>query len=272
MFPTFEIFGITIGMYGVMTVIGAALCVLVGIVLIKKYDIMWEDFALVMITAGVGLFIFAHIVYGITNIDRLVILFREFGKLSFTDFFVLLGECIGGMVFYGGFIGGAIGILFYCKVFNKKLDKNNLLDIYAVLTPLFHVFGRIGCFLGGCCYGIESEFGFTVHNNTLNPSINGVNRLPVPLFESACNLLIFLFILYLYNKDKMRNKLIYVYMLIYPVVRFIIEFFRGDEYRGFLFGLSTSQWISIILFVFAVIMLIVKRNDNQKNTNESAAE
>ena len=63
----------------------------------------------------------------------------------------------------------------------------------------------------------------------------------------------------------MRDKLIYVYMLIYPVVRFIDEFFRGDTYRGFLFGLSTSQWISIILFAFAIIMLIVKRNKSKSN-------
>ena len=139
-----------------------------------------------------------------------------------------------------------------------------------MLTPLFHIFGRIGCFLAGCCYGIESDFGFTVHNNHLNPSINDVNRLPVPLIEAACNLLIFLFILYLFKKDKMRDKLIYVYMIIYPVVRFTLEFFRGDEYRGFLFGLSTSQWISIILFVFAIVMLIIKRNKPERSKENAA--
>ena len=68
----------------------------------------------------------------------------------------------------------------------------------------------------------------------------------------------------------MRDKLIYVYMIIYPVVRFTLEFFRGDEYRGFLFGLSTSQWISIILFVFSIVMLIIKRNKPERS-KESAA-
>ena len=57
----------------------------------------------------------------------------------------------------------------------------------------------------------------------------------------------------------MKDKLIYVYMLIYPVVRFILEFLRGDEIRGFLFGLSTSQWISILLFVYALIRLGIWR-------------
>lgn len=265
MFPSFEIFGFTVGMYGVMTVLGAALCVAVGLNLIKKFKIMWEDFALVMIVLAISLFIFAHIVYGITNLDKLAIIFTNLGKLSFEQLIALLGESLGGMVFYGGFIGGVIGILIYCRFINKKLNKDNFLDIYAVITPLFHVFGRIGCFLGGCCFGVESEFGFTVHGNTLNPSINDVNRFPIQLVEAGINLLIFLFILYLFKKDIMRDKLIYVYMLIYPVVRFIDEFFRGDTYRGFLFGLSTSQWISIILFAFAIIMLIVKRNKSKSN-------
>ncbi len=259
MFPSFEIFGRTIGMYGVMTVIGAAFCVFVGVFLIKKFNIMWEDLVLVMIAAAVGILIVSHIVYGLTNINALIYIFRNIGSLSFTQFWVMIAECFGGMVFYGGFIGGALSILVFCK-FDKKLDKNNLLDVYAVLIPLFHFFGRIGCFLGGCCYGIESEFGFTAHGNTLNPSINDVNRFPIQLVEAGINLLIFFFMLRLFKKDVMRDKLIYVYMLIYPAARFILEFFRGDDYRGFLFGLSTSQWISIILFVFSVIMLIVKRN------------
>lgn len=169
MFPSFEIFGFTVGMYGVMTVLGAALCVAVGLNLIKKFKIMWEDFALVMIVLAISLFIFAHIVYGITNLDKLAIIFTNLGKLSFEQLIALLGESLGGMVFYGGFIGGVIGILIYCRFINKKLNKDNFLDIYAVITPLFHVFGRIGCFLGGCCFGVESEIGFTVHGNTLNP-------------------------------------------------------------------------------------------------------
>ncbi|MBQ7744130.1 MAG: prolipoprotein diacylglyceryl transferase, partial [Ruminococcus sp.] len=111
MFPTFEIFGFTVGMYGITTVIGAAICVIVGLKLIKKFKIMWEDFALVMIVLAISLFIFAHIVYGITNLDKLAIIFTNLGKLSFEQLIALLGESLGGMVFYGGFIGGVIGIL-----------------------------------------------------------------------------------------------------------------------------------------------------------------
>ena len=98
---------------------------------------------------------------------------------------------------------------------------------------------------------------FTVHGNTINPELNDVNRLPIQLIEAGLNLLIFLLIFYLFKKSKMTDKLIFVYMLVYPVVRFTLEFFRGDAIRGFLFGLSTSQWISILLFVTAIIGLSV---------------
>ena len=246
-------------MYGVMTVIGFAVCFLVGSRLIKRFDIDIYDFALTMIAAVISLLIFSCLVYGMTHIRLLINYFAHINEIGVDKLWEVLKYCFGGIVFYGGFIGGGIGILVYTK-FNKskRIHRDHILDIYAVLTPLFHVFGRIGCFLGGCCYGVESEFGFTVHNNTINPAINDVNRFPIQLVESACNLLIFLLLLYLFKKSILENRLIYIYMLIYPVVRFITEFFRGDEIRGFFFGLSTSQWISIFLFVFALIMLPIK--------------
>ena len=271
MFPSFKIFGWEAGTYGIMVVLGAFACGFVGSRLIKRFGKDFYDFMIILLALGGGIFIGAHILFAVTNIDVIVRSIANYGTLGFERFLDFMISAIGGMVFYGGFLGGLGAIFIYCR-FDKSIRPSNLLDIYAVMTPLFHTFGRIGCFLGGCCYGIESEFGFTAHGNTINPSVNDVNRFPIQLVESGCNLLIFLFILYLFNKRKMTDKLIFVYMLIYPVVRFTLEFFRGDAYRGFLFGLSTSQWISIILFVIAVIMLIVKRNDKPKQVTETAAE
>lgn len=130
-------------------------------------------------------------------------------------------------------------------------------DICTPIIPLFHCFGRIGCFLGGCCYGIESSFGFTVHNNILNPSINDVQRFPVQLLEAALNLILYFILFYLFKNNKFKGKLIAVYLILYSIIRFFDEFLRADEYRGFLFGLSTSQIISILIFVgsFAFLLL-----------------
>ena len=152
MFPSFEIFGRQIGMYGVMTVIGFAVCFLVGSRLIKRFDINIYDFALTMVAAGVGLLIFSSLVYGLTHIRLLIAAFSHIDRIGWSGLWEIVKYCFGGIVFYGGFIGGAIGILIYTKFAKDVKDhRDHLLDIYAVLTPLFHVFGRIGCFLGGCC-------------------------------------------------------------------------------------------------------------------------
>lgn len=254
MFPSFELFGREFGMYGVMVVIGGLLCGLVGTLLVRRYKLNVYDFVLIMLAVGAGAFLGSHIIYALTNLELLIKAFQNIGSLWFEKFWTIIVYCVGGMVFYGGFLGGLIAIPIYCH-FDKRITVGELLDVYAVLVPLFHIFGRIGCFLGGCCYGIESSFGFTAHGNTINPGVNDVNRFPVQLVEAACNLLIFLLILTLFRKALMKDKLIYVYMLVYPVVRFSLEFLRGDEIRGFLFGISTSQWISILLFVYALLRL-----------------
>ena len=255
MFPSFEIFGREIGTYGVMVVIGGFFCALVGRLLVKRFGFELFDLLILMLSISA--------VYTLTNLESLILLFQNIGALWFDRFWELFIMCIGGMVFYGGFLGGLATIPIYCR-FDKRVRPRQLFDLYAVLVPLFHVFGRIGCFLGGCCYGIESEFGFTAHDNHFNPGVNDVNRLPVQLIEAGCNLLIFLLILYLFKKRIMEHRLIFVYMLIYPVVRFSLEFFRGDEIRGFVFGLSTSQWISIFLFAAAIIGLTVSHFRRKK--------
>lgn len=274
MFPSFELFGREVGSYGVMTALGLLACLLVGSQLIKRFDIDLFDFVLLMIAIVAGLAVGAVIVYGISNAHIILYTLTHLSELGWSGAWQMLFIAFGGMVFYGGFIGGGIGLLIYTK-FNKTMrpHRDGLLDIYGVTTPLFHAFGRVGCFLGGCCYGIESEFGFTVHGNELNPSINDVNRFPVQLVESGCNLIIFGILLYLFIRRIMEKRLIYIYMLIYPVVRFSLEFLRGDTYRGFLLGLSTSQWISICLFVFALIMLPIKnRKLRQQKTQETTQE
>ena len=257
MFPTFEFLGRTISIYGICTVIGLILACIVATSLAKKKDYKFEDILLVLLSVGVGLFIGAHILFGITQISGIVQLFKDMEDYTFITFnAALFGKYIGGMVFYGGFLGGLAGLAIHCR-FSKYVTFKGMIDIYAVCIPLFHVFGRIGCFFAGCCYGIEWSWGFITYTNTINPSVNGVVRFPVQLFEALCNVIIFLILLILYKKDRLENRLIFLYMILYPVCRFILEFFRGDEIRGFIFGISTSQFISILLFAAATAGFII---------------
>lgn len=277
MFPFFELFGKTIGSYALCAFAGffAALCTAAKLAKPLKMD--FADIILVFTAISGGMLAGGHLLYAATNIDSIVeyidftiekikngTLTAEYIKLAFS-------ECFGGSVFYGGFIGASAALVIYSKHVKGGLRKE-FIDIFAVCVPLFHCFGRIGCFLGGCCYGIKSSIGFIAHNPLL-PEISGVRRFPTALAESAFNLLLFGVLLYLYKSRRNCGRLIYVYMLIYPAGRFILEFFRGDEIRGIFFYLSTSQWISLALIPAAVIMLKLKAPEKVKETgklNQSA--
>lgn len=260
MYPVFELFGKTIGVYGVCAVIGAAFAVVLSYLLIRGRDYLAEDAALVAVAIGIGCLIGGHLLYGITQWRTLAEMFGNITHLSWKEIWAYLQYCFGGQVFYGGLIGSCVGLLVYFQLPPARtLNKRKVLDVFAVVVPLFHCFGRIGCFFGGCCYGIESSFGFIVHNNIYNPAINDVRRFPTPLLEALCNLLLFVFLLIVFKKKAYQGKILYLYMVTYPVIRFCDEFLRGDEVRGFLGPLSTSQWISIALFVAGVVLLLVER-------------
>ena len=254
MFPYFTVFGKTVGLYSLCAIAGLAVCSVFATVSFKKIKLYFEDVVILMLVIVAGVIVGGHILYAVTKYE---VLFAALPKVkSFKDLWEVLAYCFGGGVYYGGFIGMFAALAIYLK-HNQFDNKEYIRDVVAVCVPLFHCFGRIGCFLGGCCYGIESSFGFTVTHNDINPAINGVNRFPTPLLEALLNLMIFVFLYLLLKKNKVTGHLVLIYMLVYPMVRFLTEFLRGDEVRGFFGPLSTSQWISVILLVFAVIRLYV---------------
>ncbi len=214
------------------------------------------------LVAFIGVAVGSHLLYGITNIDKIAVIVRNPDKItSLKHLWECISEIFGGAVFYGGLIGGII-------VGNLYLRKKNLssayTDIAACAIPLFHTFGRIGCFLGGCCYGKECSVGF-VYKNSLLPDANGVVRFPIQLVESAFNLILFIVLWRLLMKDKFQGKLLVVYLLSYAPARFIIEFFRGDDIRGFLFSLSTSQIVSILIVLTVTGILLYNKVKKPKD-------
>lgn len=265
MFPTFELFGRDISMYGVVSLIGIFVCAIYICRSAKKRGYDDNDFIVILLISAIGVLAGSHILYGITRIDLIVKLLSDFGKYvqSFGDFINCMATIFGGSVFYGGLLGGMAAGAIYCK--KKKFNISEYSDIIAPGVPLFHFFGRIGCFFGGCCYGIESSFGYTVHGNELLSSVNDVQRFPVQLLEATLNLILFIVLARLLSKGALKGKLFSIYLLCYSVIRFFDEFLRGDTYRGFLFGLSTSQIISITLFVCSLVYLIVKFKKSRQN-------
>lgn len=257
MLPYFTVFGKDIYTYGLMVAVGILFCYFLFRFTSKKRKNVDNTILVIMgLWSALGAVIGAHIMYAIANYQKLWFAITHLDRVfeSFDKFILYGTDIFGGMVFYGGLIGAVTAAYIYLKV--KKYDYGNYGDILAPCIPLFHAFGRIGCFLGGCCYGIESEFGFTF-TNSLSPLANGVNRFPVQLLESFVNLVITAVLVYLLLKPVKKGAVFWSYGLIYPICRFCLEFLRGDVIeRGFMGPLSTSQWISLILFVLSLIMMI----------------
>ena len=260
MFPYIELFGKQISSYAVMSLIGALISGYLACKNTKKRGFDDNDMIMLLLLSVIGIFLGGHILYGITNFHKIILFIKHIGNTpNIKALFDCMMDIFGGSVFYGGLIGGMIVGIIYLK--RKKLPVNDFTDIITPIIPLFHFFGRIGCFLVGCCYGIESEIGFT-YSNSLVESANHVQRLPIQLIEALYNLGLFILLYSLFKKNKMKNKLLGLYLCFYPIGRFIFEFFRGDEYRGFIFELSTSQFISILVFIFSLFLLLKKEKND----------
>lgn len=245
MFPTFEIAGRTVGMYAVCAIAGILVSAFAAAWLGKRDGIRSEDVILTVVGAAIGSLLGGHLLYGLTNTPAVIACLTAAPQAGFLKTAQTLVLLFSGSVFYGGLFGS----LWLARWVIRKEDpvhRERFYDLYAVSIPLFHVFGRIGCFLGGCCYGKASSFGFTATGNTLVPDINGVRRFPVALFEAGGNLLIFVLLLWLWRKKRLTGRLTLLYLLCYAPLRFVLEFWRGDAIRGIWFSLSTSQWISLL--------------------------
>lgn len=255
MLPYIEILGASIPTYGLISVLGVFAAGLVSLSIIKKRNVDVYSFLTTAIAAAAGLFVGAHLLYSLTRTEDIVYIISHYGDYDgFWDFARDLLQTMSGMVFYGGLYGGLFAGFIFAKA--KRYPVGELGDAFSVFIPLFHTFGRVGCFFAGCCYGVESEFGIAgrVYAVGLRES---AKRFPVQLLEAACLLLLFAVMLILCKKEKARGKLIFVYLIFYAVLRFALEFLRGDEIRGRLLMFSTSQWISILTILWVSLYLVV---------------
>lgn len=165
----------------------------------------------------------------------------------------LLLDLSGGFVVYGGIIGGIFAGYLFCRI--KKIDFMKYLDLVVPSIALAQGFGRIGCLLAGCCYGVESHgaLSITFHNSHFAP--NGIPLFPSQIFSSGFNFLNFIVLCFLARKIKTPGKITAFYMIFYSIGRFMIEFYRGDSIRGTVGFLSTSQFISLFVALAGFFLL-----------------
>lgn len=167
----------------------------------------------------------------------------------------ILDTISDGFVVYGGILGGILAGYIYCKI--QKIKFLSYFDLLMPSVALAQGFGRIGCFLAGCCYGRETDsiFSVTFQNSDFAP--NHVALIPTQIYSSLLNFLHCLVLLMIARKQKKNGQVAACYLIFYSLGRFVLEFFRGDLIRGSVGVLSTSQFISLFTGAAGVIMLLV---------------
>ncbi|HEY6362472.1 MAG TPA: prolipoprotein diacylglyceryl transferase [Vicinamibacterales bacterium] len=171
----------------------------------------------------------------------------------------LLSLARSGGVFYGGLILAVLVAFWY--IHRHRLPFWTTCDVFAPGIALGHVTGRLGCFAAGCCYGRQTDVSWAVIFTNPQAAANvgtplGIPLHPTQLYEAGAELLILGLLLGTEKRGRyFAGRTFWMYMFLYAVSRFVIEFYRGDP-RGELFGMSTSQVISVVLAPLSLAMLI----------------
>lgn len=244
MFPSVSIFGRAVPTYWLCVLSGILACSIVALARHKDFKELQEvDITNSAALFGVGALIGARFLYLLTITPTLI----RYRSILMNDFSLAYEVLSNGMVFYGGLAGALLVLYLYTKKYG--LDQKSFFDFFAPLFPLFHAFGRIGCFLTGCCHGKPSQrFGIAFTHSA--SAMNGIPYFPIQLVCTACNIGLFCVVLLYERRHHKSGQAIFLYLLLYAVGRLVVEFFRGDSVRGIIFGLSTSQWISLLLILF----------------------
>jgi phosphatidylglycerol---prolipoprotein diacylglyceryl transferase len=170
----------------------------------------------------------------------------------------------GGLTYYGGFIGATLAAVYLLR--RDKFPFGKAADLAGITVPLGLAFGRLGCLLGGCCFGARTDswlgisFPARSDASVAQWKTHELSSAYLPshsvhatqIYESLASLGVAGFcLLYLWPRKRYDGHVFAMFIVLYALARFSIEFLRRDD-RGGGYGLSTSQWISAGLAVLAV--------------------
>lgn len=233
--------GLTVHGYGLMIGIGFIAAYLMTEFRARKYRMNTDIVFTLFISSVVFGLLGAKVLYYLTILDRVI-----------KDPGVILDE-MEGFVVYGGIIGGVLAGYVVCRIKKEKFWQ--YFDLIAPAIALAQGFGRIGCLLAGCCYGKETDSPLSIKFHTSDFAPNDVALIPTQIYSSILDFLNCIVLCLIARYAKKERTVSGCYLIFYSTGRFILEFFRGDLERGSVGVLSTSQFISIFIFVIGAAIL-----------------
>ena len=243
--PYFNIFGKEISSYSLFVGLGLLVGILWFIFTVKIQEKVRSDKAYLIVMSS--------LIFGIIGskilviIESINVLIKDFSKIKY---FLYTGKSI-----VGGLIGGYIGVIIIKKILKEKIRIGNKITPAIALGMSI---GRIGCFLTGCCYGIETKLPIGVDFG------DGIPRIPTQLIEMTFCFIMFIYFFIKQRKDKkiLPGILFKQFVLYYFIFRFFIEFIRGTE-KNILF-LSIYQIISILGIIYMIYKIRLEKREWKK--------
>ena len=245
--------------YSVMIALGFIIAMGLCLLRAKKKNVNGDvitDIGLIGVVAG---FLGAKILYIIVSYKEL---------FSNPKNVIGIPAIFAGFVAYGGIIFGFPAILAYAKI--KKINAAEYLDFMIPFIAMVQGFGRIGCFLAGCCYGAQTD-SFLGVTFPAPHAMAGIKVWPTQLFSAAGDFAICGILLLFSIKERKKGMVSVLYVILYSVGRFIVEFFRADPRGEVPLGsrvLSTSQFISLLVLPIAIgvaVLINLPKESKQKD-------
>ena len=250
MFPFVSFLGREVSSYALMGLVGFFAAILAAGFRCPGYGLSRQEPVYIGLFAGMGMLLGGVLLFALTQLPGAWQAREVFARHPM----LLPAMLFGGMVFYGGLFGALFCVYAYSRYLGASFPT--AMKLAVPVFPLAHFFMRLGCFAAGCCYGIPHPMGIAFTRSLGAP--NYIPLIPVQLFEASANLAIFA-ILWLYTKKERHwANVAALYAFMYAAVRFSLEFLRGDEVRGRVLGLPTSQFISAAV-ILACLAVFLKR-------------
>ncbi len=154
----------------------------------------------------------------------------------------------GGLVFFGGFLAACATLVIWTKYQKKPLAQ--VADALSPSLALGQAFGRLGCFMNGCCYGKPCDYFWAVRPEA-PPEVAGMPIHPTQIYEFVGLLDIVLTLIVIERIARYPGQVAWSYCILYSMLRFFVEFWRGDVPHDILRHFTLAQVVSALIFVVA---------------------
>lgn len=262
-------FHLAVRAYGLMLALAYIVGILLAAYLGKRRGYPFNKFIDLGFWIVVSSIVGARLLFILLNLDRYI-----------AEPLKILRLWEGGLTFYGGFLLALVVSIWFLK--RNRIKVWDGCDIVSISIALGYGLTRIGCFLNGCCFGKPTNLPWGIafpkpnfegmseppwHMGVFDPSqpvadFNaagyyhpGIPIHPTQLYAMATGFIIFAILLLVYRKRKFEGQVFWLFVFLYSIYRFLVEFVRGDKV-AILFKLTEMQYLSIVLFVVAIIAYI----------------